>query len=49
MQKQYERVEPFKDHQNCSGHANVMLDSTYEKKEERDLLVKVITGYVTKE
>ena len=49
MEKQYPKVEPFKDHQNCSGHANYMLDCTYEKIEERNALVKTINNYVKEE
>lgn len=40
------KIEPFKDHQNCSGHANYMLDCTYEKKEDRDLLTQVLDNRI---
>ena len=39
-------IEPFKDHSNCTGHANYMLDCTYEDKEDRDLLSNVLDYYI---
>lgn len=45
-EKIYEPVPPFKDHTNCAGHANAMLDCTFEKQEEVDLGVKVLDYYI---
>ena len=40
------KIEPFNDHgSNCKGHANYMLDCTFERKEDRDLLDSVLTHY----
>lgn len=49
MEKQYEKIEGFKDHSNCPGHANFILDCEYETKDQRDLLVSVINNYVKDE
>lgn len=36
-------VKPFNDHgSGCSGHRNTLLDSTYENKEDRDLLITIL-------
>lgn len=40
----------FNDHGGaCKGHANFMLDCTYEKQDERDLLVSVLSSYIRDE
>lgn len=43
--KIYKPIPAFNDHSNCKGHANVLLDSTYETKEEVDLVKKIIDNY----
>lgn len=45
-EKIYKPIPRFNDHQNCSGHANAMLDATYETKEEVELITKCIDNYV---
>lgn len=46
-EKIYKPVARFNDHgSECKGHANVLLDSTYETQEEVDLIKKVLTNYV---
>lgn len=40
------KIQPFNDHQNCKGHANMMLDSTYETKQERQSFIKVLDHYI---
>lgn len=43
-------IPKFNDHGSaCSGHANFMLDCTYEKKEDRELLSRVVDNYITDE
>ena len=42
----YKSFSPFNDHSNCKGHANSMLDSTYETEEERELLMKIISRLI---
>ncbi len=41
-------IKPFNDHQSpqCKGHANFMLDCTYETIEEREQIVKSISNYL---
>lgn len=39
-------IPPFNDHANCKGHANYFLDCTYEKVEDRELLLKVLGNYI---
>lgn len=43
------KIAPFNDHSNCKGHANFMLDCTYEKVEEQKLLVTCIDNYLPKD
>jgi len=45
-EKIYKPIKAYNDHQNCKGHANVLLDSTYETKEEVELIKKVIDNYI---
>lgn len=44
--KTFEPIKPFNDHIGCKGHANYMLDCTYERKEDRDLIIKVLDNYI---
>ena len=44
-EKIYKPIPRFNDHGSCKGHANTMLDMTYETQEERDLLDRVIEHY----
>lgn len=45
----FKPIPRFKDHgDECKGHGNYMLDCTYEKQEERDLLDKILSNYETK-
>lgn len=39
-------VAPFKDHSNCKGHANAMLDSTMETEGERESMIQAINNYL---
>lgn len=39
----------FNDHVNCKGHANWMLDCTFEKEEEREVMKKSLDNYLQKE
>lgn len=45
MTEKLKPIPVFNPHTNCKGHANFMLDCTYEKQEERDLLIKVLENY----
>jgi len=47
--KTYEPIPAFNDHKNCQGHSNFMLSCEFTKKEERDLLVKVLENYIEKD
>lgn len=48
--EKFEGIKPFNDHgSGCSGHANWMLDCTYTKKEDRDLIIKCLDNYIPKE
>ena len=49
-EKQYEKIPRFVPDtcKNCKGHGVAMLDCEYEKKEDRELLVKVIDNYLAK-
>lgn len=42
----YKKFAPFKDHLNCVGHANYMLDCTYEDEDDRKLLIQVLENYI---
>lgn len=43
----FEPIPKFNDHgSGCSGHANEMLDNTYETKEARSRLVKCVSNYI---
>ncbi len=50
MEKTYEKIPPIipEGCKNCKGHGVEMLDNTYEKKETRDLLVKCVSNYISK-
>ncbi len=39
-------IRSFNDHINCKGHANSVLQCTYETQEERDLLSKILGNYI---
>jgi len=44
--KTFKPVQRFNDHgSGCKGHANFMLDCTYENKEDRDLLHTILGNY----
>lgn len=43
------KIAPFNDHSHCQGHANFMLDCTYEKQADRDLIIKVLSNYIENE
>ena len=46
----FPEIKPFNDHgSGCSGHANYMLDCTYTKKEDRELIIKCLDNYIPKE
>lgn len=45
-EKKFEPIKAFNDHPGCKGHANYMLDCTYEKKEDRDLMMEILTKYI---
>lgn len=47
--KIYEPIAPFKDHQNCKGHGNYMLDCTFETREERDMMIRVLDNHIIKD
>ena len=50
MTQQQTKFPPFNDHgAGCKGHANFLLDCTYEKQEDRDLLVTVLSAYIRDE
>ena len=51
MEKTYEKVPSFTPDtcKGCKGHAMYMLDETYQDKESRDLLVKCLSNYISKE
>ncbi len=44
--KIYPPIKAFNDHPGCQGHANFMLDCTYETKEERNLIKNVVSHYI---
>ena len=46
MEYKYPKFTPFNDHSNCAGHANFMLDCTYEKEEDRKLIQMVLDNYI---
>lgn len=46
MEKEYKPIPSFNDHQNCKGHANWMLDCTFTKEEERELMIKSLDNYI---
>lgn len=50
MEKTFEPIPSFKPDscKNCKGHASYFLDETYEDKESRDLLIKVLDNYIEK-
>jgi len=37
---------PFKDHSNCQGHANFMLDSKLETEQDRQAVLKAVENYI---
>ena len=42
----YKSFPKFNNHgSSCKGHENYMLDCTYEKEEDRQLLLKVLNHY----
>lgn len=41
-QKKFKAIPAFKDHTNCQGHGNAMLDNTFETEDERNLLGKIL-------
>lgn len=44
--KKLNKIPAFNDHgPTCHGHANFMLDCTYEKKEDRDLITNILDNY----
>lgn len=43
--KKVKPIPKFNDHANCKGHANFMLDCTYEEQEDRNLLIGIIDRY----
>jgi hypothetical protein len=46
MEKKLTPIPGFKDHSNCQGHANWMLDCTFTTQEERDILIAAIDNYL---
>lgn len=44
----YKPIPAFKpdDHKGCSGHSICMLDSTFETKDEVDLMKKILDHYI---
>jgi hypothetical protein len=46
MEKKFEPIPAFNDHTNCKGHGNWMLDCTFEKEEERGVLIKALDNYI---
>lgn len=46
QEKRYSLVKSFNDHPNCKGHANAVLDDTFERKEERELLSNILDNYM---
>jgi len=45
--KKLEAIPRFNDHgSSCSGHANEMLDCTYEKQEDRNRIIKCLDNYI---
>lgn len=48
--EKFEAIPKFNDHGSaCSGHANWMLDCTYENKEDRTLIANCVGNYITDE
>lgn len=48
--KTFEAIPKLNDHgSSCSGHANYMLDCTYEKQEDRTLIVSCLNNYIEDE
>ena len=39
-------IPKFNDHSNCQGHANYILDCEYTKKDDIDLIIKVLDNYI---
>lgn len=43
-------IPRFNDHgPACKGHANWMLDCTFEKQEERDVMINALNNYIDKD
>lgn len=48
--EKFEGIKPFNDHgSSCQGHANYMLDCTYTKKEDIQLMITCLDNYIPKE
>ena len=46
-ERTYEPIPAFNDHgSTCKGHGNFMLDCTYEKKEDREILIKALDSSI---
>ncbi len=42
-------IPRFNDHgAGCKGHANWMLDCTFEKQEERDVMIQTLDHYISR-
>jgi len=46
IKKEFKPIPAFKDHSNCQGHANAVLDCTFEYAHERKLLSDILTNYI---
>ena len=50
MDQKLRPIPRFNDHGvNCKGHANWMLDCTFENQEDRDVLIRVLDKYIVDE
>ncbi len=46
--KKLKPIPRFNDHGGtCKGHANFMLDCTYEEQEDRDALSRILSRYIS--
>ena len=47
MEKKLEPIPRHNNHgQECKGHANWMLDCTFETQEERDIMISVLDKHI---
>ena len=48
METKYKLIPKLQPHPNCQGHAMAILDDTYETKDSRDLLTRILDREIAK-